>query len=444
MNQTETVQKYIEDHHLLTFAQRILVAVSGGADSVCLLLMLHALHYKLECAHCNFHLRSKESDRDEQFVRSLCRRLDIPLHIKSFDTLEYAKREHLSIEMAARQLRYDYFNTLLDQQHLDVVCVGHHSDDNVETLLLNLIRGTGLRGLCGIQPRQGRVIRPLLCLSHNDILNWLEQQQQTYITDSTNLRNDFARNKIRLDILPMLRQVNPAVDQNILHCIDNMNEVRRMYQYCVDEFCSACLDSAEELDIATILRAPSPLCVLHEMLAPLGFNRSQTKDILRNIHHTGCCYQSATHRLTINRSQIVITELRDETQESDSLHPLFDLSVAGIQSSTVPNCSTFHFFAAPEYAYFDAGQLQSKKLYLRHIQRGDRFWPFGMKGTRLVSDLLTDLKYSVFEKERQLVLCADDDIIWVVGCRSSQLFRVTETTKDVLILHVTKAEPSAN
>ena len=423
MTTQEQVRAFIHANHLLQDGNRVLVALSGGADSVCLLLMLLELGYEVECVHCNFHLRGAESQRDEEFVQDLCQRLRLTLHIRYFDTKAFAQEQHLSIEMAARKQRYDCFEQLLKERNLAAICVGHHRDDNVETLLLNLVRGTGLRGLCGMQPRQGHVVRPLLCLSKTDILNYLEQKGEKYVTDSTNLHTDFARNKIRLDILPRLRDINPAADENILTCIENLNEVQRMYQYTVDELCAAALDGPSEVDIATVLRAPSPLSVLHELLSPLGFNRTQIKDILSSIHETGKQFASSTHRLVINRDQLVIEE---------NVPP----SKVKVQSTIAPYTPDFPFKKDNQHAYFDADLLAEKKLTVRPVQNGDRFQPFGMKGTKLVSDLLTDLKLSVFDKEKQMVLCADDEIIWVIGHRASNLYRVTEGTKRVKIFYL--------
>ena len=438
--QTETVKHFITNHNLLCPNSQVLVALSGGADSVCLLLMLRELGYQVEAAHCNFHLRSEESQRDEDFVRALCQRLNVTLHVQDFDTEAFARKHHISIEMAARQQRYDWFNQLLQEHNLDVICTGHHRDDNVETLLLNLVRGTGLKGLCGMQPRQGKVVRPLLCLSKADILDYLDQKGEAYVTDSSNLHDDYARNKIRLDILPLLRQINPAADENILTCIENLNEAEKMYRYCVDEFCSAALDGPSELDIATILRAPSPLSVLHELLSPFGFNRSQIKDIFSSIHTTGKYFSSPTHRLAVNRDQLLIENNGQRSMVNVQCSMVNgqrsmvngQWSMVNVQCSIEPYTPDFTFEKSADIAYYDADILEGKHLSVRPVHTGDRFSPFGMKGTKLVSDLLTDLKLSIFEKEQQQVLCADDEIIWVIGRRSSEKYKVTAATQKVL------------
>ena len=212
----QQVAGFIARNQLLAADNKYIVALSGGADSVALLLIMKALGYDVEAAHCNFHLRGKESERDENFCVSLCESLGIILHRIHFDTLTYAQLHKVSIEMAARDLRYSYFEQLRRDINADAICVAHHKDDNVETILLNLVRGTGMNGLTGISPRNGFILRPLLCIGREDILEYLEAENQDYVTDSSNLVDDVQRNKIRLNVLPLLENVNPAVKDNIL------------------------------------------------------------------------------------------------------------------------------------------------------------------------------------------------------------------------------------
>lgn len=431
MNVQEQVGRYIEGLRLLPRSGRLLVAVSGGADSVCLLHVLLELGYAAECVHCNFHLRGEESLRDEAFVSELCQRLGVRLHVRHFDTKTYAEEHHVGIEMAARQLRYAAFEDLRKERRLDAVCVGHHREDNIETVLLNLVRGTGLRGLCGIQPRQGHVVRPLLCLSKAQILDYLKERGEAFVTDSTNLVDDVARNRIRLDVLPLLRTINAAADENILTCIENLNEAHALYRRAVDDVCAAALDGPSELDIATILRSPSPMAVLHELLSPLGFNRSQIKDILNSIERTGKTFSSPSHRLVINREQLVIEECTKKPSA---------IGFSDIQKTIVPYSPELIFERDGRNAYFDADLLANKVLTVRAVKTGDRFRPFGMKGTKLVSDMLTDQKLSRFEKEKQRVLCADDEIIWLIGRRAADCYKVTPDTQRVLWLRTNMNE----
>ena len=199
------IQKYIEEKQLFTLHDKVLVALSGGADSVALLRVLLVLGYHCEAAHCNFHLRGEESDRDERFVNELCKGLGVTLHVTHFDTVAYASRHHVSIEMAAREMRYDWFEQLRKERGMAVIAVAHHRDDSVETFLLNLVRGTGIQGLKGIAPKNGAIVRPLLDVGRTDILAFLASIGQDYVMDSTNQRDEFTRNKLRLNVLPLLR-----------------------------------------------------------------------------------------------------------------------------------------------------------------------------------------------------------------------------------------------
>ena len=210
------VAQYIEKEKLFCLNDKVLVTLSGGADSVALLRLLLSMGYTCEAAHCNFHLRDKESDRDEAFVRRLCHESGVLLHIEHFDTIQYAAKKHISIEMAARELRYEWFETLRKQREASVIATAHHKDDSVETVLLNLIRGTGINGLLGIRPRNGNIVRPLLCLSREEIIAYLQYIDQDYVTDSTNLLDEYTRNKIRLNLLPLMKEINPSVKESII------------------------------------------------------------------------------------------------------------------------------------------------------------------------------------------------------------------------------------
>ena len=218
------IAHFIEQHKLLSKDKKYIVALSGGADSVCLLLVLQRLGYDVEAAHCNFKLRGEESDRDEQFCVELCKKNDIEIHLAHFDTNFYAISHKISIEMAARELRYSYFENLRRDIGADAVCVAHHQNDCAETVILNLVRGTGIQGLAGIQPKRDNIVRPLLCVSRDEIEGFLADEGQDFITDSTNLDDLYVRNKIRLNIIPMMEKINPAAVQNIVKTAIRLSE----------------------------------------------------------------------------------------------------------------------------------------------------------------------------------------------------------------------------
>ena len=268
------VAQYIAHEHLLEPDGKVIVALSGGADSVALLLLLGELGYTCEAAHCNFHLRGEESDRDERFVRHLCEERHIPLHVVHFDTARHAAGQHVSIEMAARELRYTWFEELRRKLDAQAIAVAHHADDSIETFLLNLMRGTGINGLRGIRPRNGHIVRPLLCLNREDILRYLEHCGQTYVTDSTNLQDEYTRNKIRLNLLPLMQEINPSVRQAFLRTAAHLDEAATLYNIGIAEAkervllpegirIDALLEEADEIrfeiDDAVTLQEPLPI-----------------------------------------------------------------------------------------------------------------------------------------------------------------------------------------
>jgi tRNA(Ile)-lysidine synthase len=450
------VETYIKKEGLLSREGLHIVALSGGADSVALLRVLLAAGYRIEAAHCNFHLRGDESDRDEQFVKNLCQQNDVPIHLIHFDTAEYASLHQVSIEMAARELRYRYFDQLRQDIGAETVCVAHHRDDAVETFLMNLLRGAGIHGLTGIRPRNGHIVRPLLCVSRQDILQYLDSIGQDYVTDSTNLVDDVLRNKIRLRLIPLLNQLSPAASDNIARSAAYLSESEKLYNAFCSEWgrtrglsplCEAgeaqgdCPLRATEgnisslsLSISDLESSPSPLCLLHELLSPLGFNRSQIDQLIDSLDSTsGKEFSSPSHTLVIDRDRLIVEPI------SSPLPPLHIPEPGNYRTSDqrllkVESTSVITVSKTPDCATLDLSKVQFP-LTLRPVREGDAFCPFGMSGHRLVSDFLTDLKLSVLEKRRQLVVTdATDTILWLVGLRTDNRFRVTPDTTTILRL----------
>lgn len=435
------VADFIGKHQLLSHDGLHLVALSGGADSVALLLILRRLGYRIEAAHCNFHLRGEESDRDEDFVKSLCKKLEIPLHVIHFDTEEYASIHQVSIEMAARDLRYGYFRQLCQDLGAASVCVAHHRDDAVETLLMNLLRGSGIHGLTGIRPKNGLIVRPLLCVSREEIEDYLHSIGQDYVTDSTNLVDDVVRNKIRLRVLPLLREINPKAAENIFNTSRYLFEAERIINQSIDNqkvrLIQGNPDSfLQTVSIPQLLRLPSPEIFLYEWLAPYGFNTTQTEQISSQLTgESGREFLTSTHTLVIDRETLILVPLQppmktikipEEGRYRYNEEICFDVSLTNeISISKSDDCITL-----------DAATVHFP-LTVRPVQTGDRFCPFGMEGHRLVSDFLTDCKQSLIDKRRQLVVTdRDGQIIWVVGLRSDNRFKVTEKTLEIIRLTI--------
>ena len=288
-----------------------LVALSGGADSVCLLLAMKRLGYRVEAIHCNFHLRGAESDRDENFCKRLCEREQIPFHTVHFDTKTYAEVHKVSIEMAARELRYGYFEQLRKAIDAEAILVAHHKNDAVETLLMNLLRGTGIHGLQGIKPRNGRIIRPLLCVSRQEIVEWLNMIGQDYVTDSTNLEDDVTRNKLRLNIIPLLEQINPAASENISQTALRMVEAGKVFDAAMDDtVANVTCGSTDDLivvDKEKLNAVPSKEYTLHTILSEYHFSPSQVEEISQSDYsQSGKSWESATHQLVVDRKALLI------------------------------------------------------------------------------------------------------------------------------------------
>lgn len=484
------MRSFASVHELFVYGGKYIVALSGGADSVSLLFVLkhleHELGISVEAAHCNFHLRGAESVRDEEFCKQLCERLSVPLHLIHFDTQAYADLHRVSIEMAARDLRYGYFENLRRDIEAQDICVAHHRDDSVETVLLNLVRGTGLRGLRGIQPRNGNIIRPLLSLSREDIVQYLDALGESYVTDSTNLHNDVKRNKIRLDVMPLLRELNPSVSQSIFESSLRVGEALKVFDEAMKQSiadvttpprgctCPKCTNQPVRkctnqpllvqqsllhqqrctlqanhpltISIDRLKQQPSPEYTLHEILSPRGFTSAQIEQIYGSLDtcSAGKIIASDSHELAFDRGSLLVqprTNVADAARSmripetgtyvfSDSLK--IKVAAEDCGDDYVPS-------RAADCVCLDASDIKFP-LTLRHIEQGDRFVPFGMNGMKLVSDYLTDRKKTVFEKRAQLVVTdAQQRIVWLVGERTDNRFRITPHTQQALRLTITVA-----
>lgn len=428
------VADFIERHRLLRKDELHIVALSGGADSVALLSVLQQLGFRIEAAHCNFHLRGDESDRDEEFVRELCKQREIPFHVIHFDTRLYADLHQVSIEMAARELRYRYFEQLRQDIDAADICVAHHRDDAVETLMMNLLRGTGIHGLTGIRRRNGHIVRPLLCVSRLEIEEFLHTIGQPYVTDSSNLIDDVVRNKLRLNILPLLQQINPKASENIYKTALRLTEAERVFNIAMESAqkrVSTKSDNGWTIDIAALRQEPSPEYLLFEILSPMGFSPDTIEQISSHLDsQTGRSYLSPTHELLFDRGQMLI-------QEHQSSLPTLRIPETGIyiygeHKLRISQSTNIEISREATIATLDAATV-AFPLTLRPVSEADRFVPFGMTGSRLVSDFLTDRKMNLFDRRRQLVLTdATGAIVWLVALRTDNRFRVSSSTTSIL------------
>ncbi len=434
----------ISRHDLLCRDGFYIVALSGGPDSVALLRALIALGYHVHAAHCNFHLRGEESNRDEQFCVQLCESYGIELHKIHFDTADYAHLHKVSIEMAARTLRYHYFDQLCHDIQADGICVAHHCDDQVETILLNMVRGTGLRGLQGMRWKNNNIFRPMLGVSRQDVIQFLTDLNQDFVVDRTNLEDDVQRNKIRLNVMPVLENINPAVRDNILRMADHLGEVETIVYHSLNEQArNVCVKPQQyvllDIDLSALMRLPTPKSLLWHLLKTYGFGRTQVEEITVN-QKNGNLWSTHDTIGTIDRGHLCVIDKKE--WESDGVN------------LCVPECGTYiirqgthemritfseeiNYLTPSRQAHMatiDADKLLFP-LVIRNVQLGDRFVPYGMKGSKLVSDFLTDQKVTALERRHQLVLTDRTGIVWLLGRRVDGRVAISpETTKKVLIV----------
>lgn len=452
------VKTYIDTHKLLRPDGRYIVGLSGGADSVALLLILKELGYYVEAAHCNFHLRGKESQRDEEYCINLCKEQDIKLHLIHFQTAEYAEKHKVSIEMAARTLRYNYFEALRQNIGADAVCVAHHRDDSVETVLLNLLRGTGLRGLMGIRPRNKHIIRPLLACSKANIEAYLAAKEQAFVTDSSNLVADVKRNKLRLEVVPTLKEINPSFDDTIMKMSESIGEAQKIIKASLKSAFPSIVsvenDDADTLfsqlqegtpklalpnlriDIAALQSYVSPEYFLFYLLIPYGFTSPQVRNIASSLSlESGKEYITDNYTLLFDRKMMLVSQ-REKTVPEPLELPETGKYIYSEQCSIEVKeevvDSSFTIPTATNEIVVDKAKVHFP-LVLRRTATADRFRPFGMRGSKLVSDYLTNLKVDAVSKRKQLVLVdGNGEIMWVVGRRSSETYRIGSTTTTAL------------
>lgn len=431
----EIVQNYINQHKLLSPGSKVIVGLSGGKDSMALLDLLILSGFQCIAAHCNFHLRGEESNHDAQFVKKWCKEIDIPFTSIDFNTTSYAKDRKISIEMAARELRYEWFEIIRRQSEAQAIAVAHHQDDSIETILLNLIRGTGIRGLIGIRPKNGKVIRPLLCVTRASITRYIEERNIPFVTDKSNEDDSYTRNFIRLKIMPLLQELNPSVKDALYRTSIHLTEVERIYgksiQYKIKE-----LYDGKTIDISKLQKSISPNAILFEILSPLGFNSSVIEDVCHAMSGSpGKQFYSKTHRLIKDRNAFLLNRL-DSAFENNG--PFYITET--IIEITQPIHLTFQKILFPvkinkeKYRlYVDAEKLKYP-LILRRWRQGDWFVPFGMSGRKKVSDYFTDQKFSLKEKEETWILLSGEEIVWIVGKRADNRFKLTEKSRQVLIV----------
>lgn len=411
----------------------VLVALSGGADSVALLRILLDMGCQCHAAHCNFNLRGQESKRDEQFVRDLCEKLHVPLTVKSFDVPAYQQEHGGSVEMACRDLRYAWFEVERLAQGCALIAVAHHADDQIETFYLNLMRGTGLRGLTGMKRLNGKVWRPLLGVSRNDLLDYLAAIGQDFVTDSTNAQNNFRRNRLRNIVLPVIKQQFSHANERTLDTMNNLADDLEL----ITTITTQLLPEEQHIERDQLTSHPQASTLLYHRIRHLGFNRDQCRQAVVALRdeHSGKLFQAAGYVMHINRHSIDIEQVTEREDieipidlHADVLSPV-DIMVSRNNAPFSPiMCDGKRKVA------FNSSLLQCQHIVLRHWRRGDRIKPFGLKGSKLVSDIFADLKLDHKAKRDIWLMEADGEILWILGYRAAAHYPVDNESQDYLLL----------
>ncbi len=436
-------RNYMTDRCGVNTSDRILVALSGGADSVALLHLLLQNGFTCVAAHCNFALRGNESDEDERFVKELCRSWDVELHSTLFDTQTHSKDRKISIEMAARELRYQWFEELMVQTNTNYLATGHHGSDAIETFLLNLVRGTGIKGLTGIAWRNQHIIRPMLAASAGEVLDYCRSNKLRFRTDSSNMETHYQRNKIRHQIVPLLEELNPSFFGTMQHNMAHMREAEQIFAAEIQRVKEQMVAETEDallIPIRLIKEHPQKQSMLYEILQPYGFPGQITSNIIESLYGIpGKQFFSATHRLVIDRyNLILVAQSHPEPNvyaiEGGQTHIDQPLKIELRQFEKPAHYS----FPKQNWKIHLDADLIDFPLTIRKMQSGDKFQPLGMQQFKKISDFFVDQKMSLIDKEKIWLLTNGIDIIWVVGQRIDNRYKITPATKNILELELTE------
>ena len=437
-------QDYIDQNALLRPDDKVLLTVSGGRDSVLLVHLFKLAGYACGIAHCNFNLRGNESQRDEAFVSMLAATMDMPFYVKHFNTKAYAEEHRISTQMAARTLRYAWFEEISVQENYDYIAVAHHQTDAVETILLNLTRGTGIAGLHGILPKRGSLIRPLLCLSRAEIDEVIEKEHLDFVEDSSNRADHYARNKIRLHVLPQLKAINPNLEQTFEQNIQKFSETEMVLQQVVSTLRSSICKTDQHLttlSLAAIKALRPQQLLLFELLKPFNFLDPVVRDILSSLDkQSGVSFYSQSHRATIDRGELLISPLELSPDQLDlAIHPQDELVVFGEHQLLISHSNDLSFEKVTHKAFVDGDKLMYP-LILRRWQEGDRFVPLGMSVFKKLSDYFIDKKVPLPLKAHIPILVnGNGEIIWVAGMRADNRYKVSAGSKKVTIFELKSA-----
>jgi tRNA(Ile)-lysidine synthase len=431
---------FISSNSLFKRSDKLLVALSGGRDSVVLSDLLIKSGFTVYAAHCNFRLRGHESNEDELFVRQLCNKQDIDLHVKQFDTLKFSEANKYSVEEAARVLRYEWFNELCLNFNYDYILTAHHLNDKIETFFINLSAGTGIRGIRSIQAVNGNIIRPLLFAEQDEIKQYANDFDIVFRTDQSNFNTDIVRNRIRHKIFPEFLKINSSFSDVMKSNFQIFNDLEEIYNNYIENSKQEILSkngNILKICIPKLLQIQGKTSVLFELLKTYGFNSKQLKNLASQLPtmETGKYIISEKYKLIKDRDYLILDVYQDiDNTEFEITHETSNIECPVKLSIRIQQIDkNFHLIKKSSIAFLDRDTVKFP-LKIRKKKTGDRFIPLGMKGTKLLSDFTTDLKLSYIEKKNLYVLTNTDGILWVIGHRIDDRYKVTDKTRNVLII----------
>lgn len=435
-------QDFINQHELFARDNKILLAISGGKDSVLMLHLFKAIGVNIGVAHCNFNLRGDEAQRDENFVKMLSASLDVPFYLTHFDTKKYAAENKISTQMAARDLRYQWFEEIRIKYGYDLVASAHHQNDTVETMLINLTRGTGISGLHGILPKRQHLIRPLLFLNRNEIDEIIDKNHLDFVEDSSNQSTHYTRNKIRLGVIPKLKEINPDLEKTFTENAVRFAEVEAFLNTEVEKLATKILQKKDDgiyIAMDEIVKLNPQRLLFFELLKPYGFTESVVQEILSHLNSlSGTHFFSSTHQAIINRDYLVIAEKNVNSVFNQFIHPSTQNILFGKDEITLSFSSEIKFEVDHYKAFVNADKLIFP-LIVRNWQNGDKFIPLGMRQPKKVSDYFIDEKVPIHLKATTPILVnGSGDIVWIVGMRQDNRYKLTAATKKVAIFELKK------
>lgn len=429
--------QHVRENNILDVNKRYLLAISGGIDSVVLAHLMHRAGFKVSLLHCNFQLRGKESDEDEVFVRQLAQRLDCAVHVKVFETETYMKAQGMSLQMAARELRYDWFEQMNKEKQTDGVVVAHHADDQLETILLNLLRGTGIEGLYGMSERRGCIVRPLLSFSRKEIQQYLRNESLDWREDSSNQKTIYKRNFIRHKLFPLLEKFDPKGPELMNYSFDRVKDTGKAFFYFFEQWLSkhvVQVSSFEYLDFKSLEGVPGKTSLLFYWLRPRGFVYAQVKEMVQVMAdpESGKCFFSGSWMVNIDRERLILGEKGSDTAPmSVESHAISFRTADQTAYEIIHLKEGWQVDRSSENALLDR-QLLEYPLLIRTWAQGDKFRPLGMRQFKKISDFLIDSKVPVILKEQVQVLCSAGEIVWVIGHRIDDRYKVTQATEEVV------------